>query len=117
MLLGSLPGGIDSEREKTMRVLWFLILTPLLMTLPGCAFHSYPDPLRGSQGVVPPELPADSWPARSTDLLPDFDSLTPGKLTLLMPVRIMHPGDHETKDFRMQATVLHHGVYGRGLLR
>ncbi|MBC7772217.1 MAG: hypothetical protein H7210_06970 [Pyrinomonadaceae bacterium] len=100
-----------------MRALLLLPLTILFLSLTGCAFHSSPDPLRGSQGVVLPDLPSDSWPARSTSLLTDLDSLTPDKLTLLMPVRISHPGDRSTKDFRMHATVLHHGVYGRGLLR
>lgn len=100
-----------------MRVLRFVILSLSLLTLTGCAFHSDPDPLRGAQGLIFPDLPADTWPARATDILVDLDSLTPDKLTLLMPVRLSHSGDHESKDCRMQATVLHHGVYGRGLLR
>lgn len=100
-----------------MRLARLVILTASFLLLAGCAFHSGPDPLRGTQGTVLPDLPADAWPARATDFLPDLDSFTPDTLVLSMPVRVIRADDHESRDFRMQATVLHHGVYGRGLIR
>jgi len=100
-----------------MRAWRYIVLALSLIGLVGCAFHSNADPQRGTHGVVVPDLPADAWPARATDLLSDLDSLTPSSLTLLLPLRVSRADDHEPKEVRLSATVIHHGVYGRGLLR
>ncbi|MGE3109892.1 MAG: alpha/beta hydrolase family protein [Phycisphaerales bacterium] len=89
-----------------------------VLGLSGCSFYSGGDPARGTHALAVPELPDDTWPVRTTgELLHDLDALTPDRVTLAVPYRARNPHEEGSAEYRLDATIVAHGVYGRGLMR
>lgn len=63
------------------------------------------------------QFPADAWPERETSLLPDMVKVAPRTLTLAFPMTTIENGKLTTANWTKEVSVVHTGVYGRGIIR